>query len=856
MGCEQSSQYQKLLVRCDALSVAERFNYTLATNNNNFNGNTAANNSGVDGITTANLYAMTDSDGVGKTDTTSTTQFISDANVVSATIMQPAELDNVNYLSASDSLSQEIKDFLAKPTILITGTLTSTDTVSTFTRFSSPTDALVASSLFRDKLKGFLGWRYTIVIRLVVNANRFQQGRYNLYYMPMGGSDIPNSNMPWANDHYSTLVQRTTLPHVELDLSCDTEATLRVPFNSALNYTPMYSTTNTTGLGTTGLFGIYPYVRLSAVAGNLSCGYTIYVSFEDVVLINAGLPQSGVITSKRSKSATEVEQSNANIGPLSSSLIRVRDAATLVGKIPLLSSYANSVSWFADIMASAAKIFGWRKPIVLSPSLRITQNYLPYSANTDGPDMSFPLSLSYENQVGMATGFSGTNIDEMDFSYLCTIPVWRQTVTWDTSQVSGTVLDSTYVGPMSEFYSTTVNSQVFYHYSPLQFIGAHFMNWRGSMVYRFKLVKTEFHSGRLLIVFNPIMQTTTINLTNINDTAYLHRQIIDIRETSEFTFVVPYMSEAPYASLVDAANTGIISVYVMEPLVAPATVSTSISIICESCGGSDTEFAVPRTANLAYYSGITPQSGVPIKEGSDVCRIAESYIGASAPFFDSHVNALHCVGEKITSLRSLIKLPQTLIPTVAPTPANYLHVLPFGISSGFVSGVTNTVPTIVPDFYSNFASCYVYSRGGVRLKYLDNVAVTATQVRAVALVTHQPTVSAINSNLAIYSATTLGGDTFLGRRTGMPTVYYKPGYSGEVQVPQYGRYHSRVNEDAVVNVGSTYQTGNTSLVPRVYVTTTTQPPATVDSTVLRAGADDLNFGGFLSVPPMATLPSY
>jgi hypothetical protein len=661
-----------------------------------------------------------------------------------------------------------------------------------------------------------------------------------------------------VNDHQSTLVQRTTLPHVELDLCCDTEATIRIPFNSSLNWYPIAATDaagNT--YGSWGYLYVTPYVPLAAASGNLSASFTLYGHFEDVQLISAAVPQSGRLNfSKKSrKSETEVEQDSANIGPISSALIKVRDASSILSSIPLLSSYASGVSWFADIGASAAKVFGWSKPVVLSPSTRVTQNYLPYTANTDGPDESFPLSLSYENSVGIANGFSGTDVDEMSFQFLSTIPVWTSTLSWSASSAADTLLGSFTVSPSFNVFTTTVNTASFSHFSPLQLIAQHFNYWRGSMVYKFKFVKTEFHSGRLSITFNPnnTIVATTVTPT-LADSPYVHRQVIDIREANEFTFVIPFISDSPYKLLSTASEsgTGVFSIRILDPLVAPDTVSQSISLIVERCAGPDIEFAVPSPCLYNYYTGITPQSGNPfssVSEGSTVCSNLNTTIGSSLIKSDNSLNALHCIGEKISSFRTLLKLPCEMVPITPITAGNYLSILPFAFSVGTVSGVTNTLPVISSDLYARLASCYVYSRGGVRLKFADNSAVTTAVPIYVSLDirTNTPTLRQSGYIMASFNA---GGTVNATDRNNMPVMYYRSGYSGEVQIPQYHRFHSRVNSDCTASVLFVYSNQGTGLAPRIAVTRGTNPKSSIDTVVYRSISDDGNFGNFLSVPPM------
>jgi hypothetical protein len=839
--------------------VPRYLNITLASNQNN-SAATSASQGGNNDINSAsqpvNLFASVVTDGQGQIDSVSTTQFVSDSNVVSATKALAIDIDPSFINSSTDLLSQEIKDFLSKPVPLISGTFTTTDTYSVFPEYISPNDILGSNSgMMADKLKGYLGFRATTVLRLVVNATRFQQGRYNLQFVPTGGAIVTSTNTARArvNAVTSTLVQRIQLPHVELDLNCDTECTLKYPFNTAFGFYPMSSFTSSSSAFAFGLFKIYPYSPLVAGSGSSTCGYTLWASFEDIQLISAAVPQSGrgFTQSIRRKNETDQEQVSSNMGPISSALMRVKGASDVFTRVPLLSTYASMTSWYSEILAGAASAFGWSKPINLEHSGRVTQNYLPYSSNTDGPDESFPLSFSYKNQVGKAQGFSGTDVDEMDFSFLCTIPVFNSITNWIPADVSGTAVLTIPVRPLALLVTRTVTAVTLADIGPYQLIANMFEQWRGSMVYKLKFVKTEFHSGRLAVSFSPVNQVTGSSvIPTVAQTTFLHRQIIDIRECNEFTFVVPYISVSPYK--LSTAHTGTLMVHVIDPLVAPDTVPQSVGIILEHCMGSDAEFAVPKKNNMQYVMGIAPQSGNLANTESNVCANYRGNIGNSMVPPDECSNSLFCVGERISSFRTMLKLPNPLVYQVAPTAANYFNIIPYVLPFRWYNTTPAYVESIVyPDLYTLISSLYLYVRGGVRLKYLDNTSVTGVEPFALYLGTG--VAGGLQSTGFLFAASDGSADSTTINRNGLPTHYYKAGFSGEVQVPAYGRHHSRLVSDCLANSASVpYNlTSSTTTSPDIYVSRTTVPATSTLTGLLRSASDDANCGVFLAVPPVS-----
>ena len=835
-------------------------NITLASNQNNNSASTSASQGGNLDIDSAsqpvNLFSSVVTSGQGQVDTAVTTQFVSDSNLVSATKAMAINLDPSFINSSSDSLSQEVKDFLQKPVIVSSGTFTTTDTYATFPEFLSPNDILSSNnSMMADKLKGYLGFRATTVLRLVVNATRFQQGRYNVQFVPTGGSIVTatGNSRNRVNAITSTLVQRIQLPHVELDLNCDTEAILRYKFNSAYNFFPLSSLTGGSSLMAFGLFRIYPYSTLVAGSGNTTCGYTLWASFEDIELVSAAVPQSGrLFTSfRRRKTETEVEQSSSNMGPISSTLMQIKGAADVFTRVPFLSSYASLTSWYSEILAGAASSFGWSRPINLEHSGRVTQNYLPYAANVDGPDNSFPLSYSYKNEVGKAQGFSGTDIDEMDFSFLCTIPVYNSTTAWVPANASGVALLTIPVRPLGLLVTRTVTAVSISDIGPYQLIANMFEQWRGSMIYKVKFVKTEFHSGRIAVSFSPADFAFQQVVPTLAQTSFLHRQIIDIRECNEFTFVVPFISSTPYRLSTDLIGT--LMFHVLDPLVAPDTVPQSVGIILEHCMGSDAEFAVPKSNNMQYVMGIVPQSGQSLSNTEvNICANYRGTIGSSSIPTDECSNSLFCVGERISSLRTLFKLPNPLVYQIAPTASSYFSIIPYILPYRYYNSTTPAYveSTTFPDMYTLIASLYLYVRGGVRLKYLDNTSVTGAEPFVAYLGTGAS--SALSNSGTNFGGLDGSNSSSTIQRNGLPSFYWKAGYSGEIQVPAYGRTHSRLVTDCLVNTaGFAYNLAATSSSPSVFVSRTTVPSVATLTGLLRSASDDANCGVFLAVPPIS-----
>lgn len=791
----------------------------------------------------------------------SSTAFISDADVVVSEMPKPKSLSE-QYLQHNHSVTDaNILTYLGKPVRLAAGLLDSADTATTFPGYAVP-HSILNRPLFLSKLKGFFGFRATTVLTVHINATRFQQGRYMLTWVPLGGttSDLGSPGQQWVDMHSATLTQRTTLPRVEFDLNCDTSAELRIPFASTQDYFPLSALNGTLLEGSWGHARIFPYSPLNAVAGSTSCAYTLWAHFEDIELIGPSVPQGAVFQSavsssrKKKKNLSQAEAKSQDVGPVESMALKIGKAAQFLTPIPVIGAFASQVPWVTDIVANVASVFGWSRPINLHHVMRNHIANMPYSTNINAVDNSFPLSLDVKNQVGVMPGFSGTDTDEMDITYLAQIPFWNYTAEWTTLQIEDTPLIEPLVAPFDNIKTQTYGVLTANHYGPCQYLTQKFAYWRGSMRYRLKFVKTEFHSGRLAISFTPYSSMATrVPTASLADTDYTYRDVIDIRETNEYEFTVPYVSETPYLMNTTGAEMGQISIRVIDPLVAPDTVASSVEILIEMSMGPDAEFALLNNRPKCVVNPIVYQSAVE----SNSCALGSKMIGDSTHGVFQTETAQAAIGEKIISFRALLKkFTPILDRSSIYTPARYLsvHSHAFAVTDYTAGGPALWVPRQLNDLLGELTSFYAFSRGSVRLKYDPGVNSSKS---VMAFIDYTQLAYDDNASAVVQRSSNTIGNTIEDPATHASVSTYVISPYGtntlEVQTPQYTLLHSRANADLGASASRRMIMSRTSTVPRHGVTfmhNNEVAEDTIDGNIYRATGDDHNLSGFISIPPL------
>jgi hypothetical protein len=474
----------------------------------------------------------------------------------------------------------------------------------------------------------------------------------------------------------------------------------------------------------------------------------------------------------------------------------------------------------------------------------------PNHNTVDGDSDARPMSYLSKPGVVALDGVSGTDYDEMDFSYICRKPAWFKTMTWQASTLAGLIVGGgTFT--VSPYKQVTAGGAV--HFQPIAFVSSFFSAWRGSLRFRFKIVRTEFHSGRLSVAFFP----ESYNHSYTGNAAYVHRQIIDIRESTEFEILVPYIFETPWCT----SKTGQVIVTIVDPLSAPANVAQEITILCEVSAGEDFEVAIPATTVNYLPTSITPQSGLP-----NANSLLTMNIGNSTAVGDPNISSSTSIGDKISSFRAFLKRFTPLrVNNNGTTGANTLNAVSVRMWVDAVPFVTATPPTDYyrADHYSLVASCYAITRGGIRVRNVINKNLlqgTSTNAYGPSMAScFTLTDTAISvQNSAISSQAGTATEPYLGSHL----VFQDLDLNGvvSVEIPQYTHTYARSVCDQMwvqgsygIPIGPSSTLTQTQLWFSLPEKTLISVPSVQGQQVhnlYRALADDADFGCFISVPPM------
>lgn len=615
---------------------------------------------------------------------------------------------------------QTISDFLMKPQIIHSGTWDTSQLARTSLAGGLVSAPLAGVAIWAHKLEGFGLVRGTAVIRVVINANPFQQGKLILAFAPGASSTNPVTHL------FRTRASITQLPNVEIDCR-DAAAVMEIPYIAPTEYYSLHS-------GDDYGWGLYELLVLAPLqvgsGGETTVDWTMYIHFTDVEMAAPIAPQStgnvrGGSRPRKSKMVTSRTEATsiAEGGPISSALMVAANVAGKLAGIPSISAIAAPASWMARGAAGVASWFGWAKPLDDRPVSKVSRLNLPGMSNATGVSGASNMGLYHDSSLAVLDNMVGNDLDEMSFNYLKVRKAYVGDVQWTTSNGVGDLILTSSTDLPGESY-TTPEGDVLLYLPPYAYISKFFRAWRGSVVYTFKLVKTDFHSGRLSVTFTPFPSNEDPSLSN---STLCLREIIDVRGKSEFSISVPYLLHTAYQRV--GVPSGTLSIRVLNELRAPTTVSTSITMLIYMSAGDDYELAIPGSGVTAPIP-VVPQIG-----GADASvdqTIVSGVVGGYSVTPIDMVPSSQCIGEMFTSVKQLLTkfTPLVSVSDISSTTPS-IGVYPFVIQTVYRNGNLEQVqqPFLTGDALSYFGVGYAFYRGGVKI--LDSPDVTTGQTPVV-----------------------------------------------------------------------------------------------------------------------------
>eukprot|EP00997_Jenningsia_sp_PLL12_P006548 NODE_30_length_3230_cov_362.232317_g27_i0.p1 GENE.NODE_30_length_3230_cov_362.232317_g27_i0~~NODE_30_length_3230_cov_362.232317_g27_i0.p1 ORF type:complete len:836 (-),score=-23.56 NODE_30_length_3230_cov_362.232317_g27_i0:332-2839(-) len=541
-----------------------------------------------------------------------------------------------------------------------------------FFRFN-PWEDFITHDRIKEKLSHYELLRCRMNVKIVISGTGFHYGRAMASYNPLTSHDDLTQTRNFLEVDLIAASQR---PHFFLNPTNNEGGQLVLPFFWFHNYLSLskkeYSEMGQISVTSFGNL-------LHANSGTHPVTVTVYAWASDVNLtmptasttVSNLVPQSGFEpqAGKSKKSMNSGDEYGQGI--VSAPASAIARAAGELESIPIIAPFARATNIIASGVSAVARIFGFSRPNIITEQQLIKPMALGNLANTDASDAAQKLTVDSKCELTVDSRTVGLDgVDHMDYKSIATRESFLTSFDFKSSDAVDSLLWNTRVSPMAG--DSNIGFATEYHLTSMAVLASVHKYWKGSIRYRFQIVKSNFHKGRIIVRYDPDAHGSTI------DNATNYTRVVDLADTDDFEIVigwaqnlaflqVPAFTSAPLyhtsaARFLASRNdtNGILELNVLNQLVAPGPAADiKINVYVSMC--DDFEFAYPSMDGLRNASLFVPQSGFEPQSGEDTgnsdkptsaTRELDS-VSAMGQTSDHTMEVFF--GEKLVSIRSLCK---------------------------------------------------------------------------------------------------------------------------------------------------------------------------------------------------------
>lgn len=566
---------------------------------------------------------------------------------------------------ADKTQDHSLDDFFARPVRIADFTWLEADAMGT-TRQFSPWHLYFTNPRVQYKLHNHGFIQCTLKLKILVNASPFYYGSMLAAYRPLTSFTADTISVDPGLRHFIPYSQR---PSVWLAPQRNEGAEMSLPFLNPANWLDAGSASDMIDMGQLTFIN---YTDLQSANGATGTGVTIsvYAWAENVHLSGPSLS----LATQGDVLDLCVQADEYGRGPVSQVASAIGTTARSLERVPFIGRFATATRIGASAVSKIASMFGYTNVPVIEDTRPLRPEAFPKFSSSD---IGFPvekLTLDPKNELTLDNTVCGAGTDdELAISKLIQRESYLCATTWSTSQPSNTILFSSPVSP-GDMYDLTVSAYPKYYFTPLAWVQALFQNWRGDMIFRFRIVASKYHKGRLRVSFDPAGQFAQNLVNTAASDNVVFTEIVDLDAEAEVEFRVPYQQALPFllgkrlnvTPGWDTTSTplfnrnknldnGTITLRVLTALTAPIALS-SVQVQVFVRGAENLEFANPCSvrkgfSNWAVQSDTITTSSTPATLGKDSHVDDNQYL----------VN----FGEKILSLRQVMRR-MTLVGVTTP----------------------------------------------------------------------------------------------------------------------------------------------------------------------------------------------
>lgn len=436
----------------------------------------------------------------------------------------------------------QIKGFFERPVQIAKIGL---DLDSNFDLYYNVWDLYMSDPTVRAKLRNYAFARFNLNIRIAVSGTPFHYGRLLVAYEP-----FPIVNQPLSSFgptyRFERLKYLSQAPGAKtMDIRENTPFEVHLPYVSPQPMGRLFNDSGTVLLDTApfddfhnlGTLYISTLNQIKAVSTTATNVYLYIYAYADSVQLGSATGTVMEVTA---------ESDEREVGPVEKFATNAAAVTSVLEQIPQISIFAKASTLVLNGIRSVAALFGWSYPVMIDKPVRQRPDPYQNGAQTIGMDTGKRVTLDPKCELSVDPRIVGVDNDELAITAITSRESFVSQFTWAPGTVPLVdVLWGTYVTPRANEV-ITVGSKVVTMPSALSFAATPFGFWRGSIIYRLEIVASNFHRGKLMIMYEPNTPQVGLISTAIS-TNKQYTKVIDIQETQSVEFVVDWNFPRPWA---------------------------------------------------------------------------------------------------------------------------------------------------------------------------------------------------------------------------------------------------------------------------------------------------------------------
>jgi hypothetical protein len=519
-----------------------------------------------------------------------------------------ARMDAVTLLDHTP-VRADLGTFLERPVRIATFTWAETDAVPTIRSFA-PWQLFFNDARIKYKLNNYSFIQCDLKVKVMINASPFYYGAMIMSYQPLPIL-TPSTIQSGSNNVLLPYSQR---PHAWIYPQANEGCDMTLPFFYNKNWLRIQHSSDFSAMG---LLSFINYTQLASANGVTGQGVTVQV-YAWAENVRVAGPSVGLALQSQDEYGT---------GPVSKPASAIAAAAGKLTKIPIIKPFATATQMGMMAISGVASLFGFTNTPVIEDVCPLKPVAFPPMSTSE---IGYPvekLTMDPKNELSIDPGVVNlASTDEMAISYLAQKESFLCSTTWSTTQVADTILFTSQVLPQL-FAVDTPNR---FDMVPMCWLANMFNNWRGDIIFRFRVIATPFHKGRLRISYDPTGYASENIISDPVSSTVVFTQIIDLGKDSDVEIRIPYQqalgwlsnypifsgspqwstSASPTFLYNDLVSNGTIMVRVLTSLSAPVA-TAPVQILVSVRAADNFELANPVFADneaATLYTTFPPQS--------------------------------------------------------------------------------------------------------------------------------------------------------------------------------------------------------------------------------------------------------